>query len=263
VPALLGVLYAERRALTGTLILLLCVLCLSGELMHLAEGSAQPAAFGTLPDGMYWAVTTLSTVGYGDKVPVTWLGRLVAGLTMVTGLVLFAMPIGIIATGFVDSLQRREFSVTWSMIRRQPLFADFSVEAVSDFLDIVGAKLVQDHSRITVAGQRADTFYLIVSGRARAEDADHARDLGPGDLVGEEAVDETGRYRVSVTAMTEMRLMVLSGGELRRLMRKFPLLEQRIGRWRNRGNGASRSSLDAGRTSIGSAASVPEGADDE
>ena len=241
VPALLGVLYAERRALTGTLILLLCVLCLSGELMHLAEGSAQPNVFGTLPDGMYWAVTTLSTVGYGDKVPITLLGRLIAGLTMVTGLVLFAMPIGIIATGFVDSLQHREFSVTWSMARRQPLFADFAVEAVNEFLDLVGAKLVQDHSRITVAGQGAGALYLVVSGHGRAEDADQAWEVGAGDILGEEALDEAGRYRVSVTALTEMRLMVLAGGDLRRLARKFPLLEQRIRRWRPEGNMPSES----------------------
>ncbi len=250
VPALLGVLYAERRALTGTFILLLCAMCISGELMHLTEGSAQPNAFGTLPDGMYWAVTTLSTVGYGDKVPITMLGRLVAGLTMVTGLVLFAMPIGIIATGFVDSLQRREFSVTWSMVKRQPLFANFAVEAVNEFMDLVGAKLVQDHSRITVAGHGADTFYLIVSGRARAEDADHVWELGAGDLVGEEALDEAGRYGLSVTALTEMRLMVLSGGELRRLTRKFPLLDERIRRWRHRGNVASESPFDVGQTLI-------------
>jgi voltage-gated potassium channel len=250
VPALLGVLYAERRALTGTLILLLCVLCLSGELMRLTEGSVQPNVFGTLPDGMYWAMTTLATVGYGDKVPVTMLGRLIAGLTMVTGLVLFAMPIGIIATGFVDSLQRREFSVTWSMVKRQPLFAGFAVDAVNEFLDLVGAKLVQDHSRIAVAGQHADTFYLIVSGRARAEDADRAWDLGAGDLVGEEALDETGRYGVTVTTMTEMRLMVLSGGELRRLTRKFPLLEQRIKRGKCQGNMARGSSFAKGDTLI-------------
>jgi voltage-gated potassium channel len=249
VPALLGVLYAERRALTGTFILLLCVLCISGELMHLAEGAAQPNAFGTLPDGMYWAMTTLSTVGYGDKVPVTLLGRLVAGLTMVTGLVLFAMPIGIIATGFVDSLQHREFSVTWSMVKRQPLFANFAVEAVNEFLDLVGAKLVRDHSRITVVGQRADNFYLIVSGRARAGDSLHAWDLGAGDTIGEEALDEAGRYGLGVMAMTEMRLMVLSGGELRRLTRKFPLLDERIKRWRREGNMASGSSFD-GRTLI-------------
>ena len=243
VPALLGVLYAERRALAGTLILLLCVLCLSGELTHLAEGAAQPNVFGTLPDGMYWAVTTLSTVGYGDKVPITLLGRLVAGLTMVTGLVLFAMPIGIIATGFVDSLQHREFSVTWSMARRQPLFANFAVEAVNEFLDLVGAKLVRDHSRITVAGQGAEAFYLVVSGHGRAEDADHTWEVGAGDLVGGEALDDAARYGVSVTSVTEMRLMVLAGGDLRRLTRKYPILEQRIRRWRQGGNMASDSSF--------------------
>jgi voltage-gated potassium channel len=243
VPALLGVLYAERRALTGTFILLLCVLCLSGELMHLTEGARQPNVFGTLPDGMYWAMTTLSTVGYGDKVPVTMIGRLVAGLTMVTGLVLFAMPIGIIATGFVDSLQRREFNITWSMVKRQPLFAGFAVEAIGEFLELVGAKVVQDHSRITVAGQAADAFYLIVSGRARAEDADGAWTLVAGEVIGAEALAEAARYDVTVMAMTEMRLMVLSGGELRRLTRKFPLLGQRIKVWKREGNMASGTSF--------------------
>jgi voltage-gated potassium channel len=228
VPALLGVLYAERRALTGTLILLVCVLCMAGEAMHLVEGRAQPGVFGTLPDAMYWAMTTLATVGYGDKVPITLPGKLVAGLTMVTGLVLFAMPIGIIATGFVDSLQRREFSITWSMVRRQPLIADFAVDVVSEFLDLVGAKVIRDHARVTVFGQEADTFYLIVSGRARGDDGEGVWDLGAGDLIGAEAIDEGGRYGASVMALTEMRVMVLAGGELRRLARKFPLLEPRI-----------------------------------
>ncbi|MDQ2859568.1 MAG: cyclic nucleotide-gated ion channel/potassium channel family protein [Pseudomonadota bacterium] len=227
-PALLGVLYAERRALLGSFILLLCTVCAAGEVMHLVEGPGQPREFGTLPDSMYWAITTLATVGYGDEVPITMLGKLVAGVTMVLGLVLFAMPIGIIAKGFVDALHRREFSITWSMVKRQPLFEDFGVEAVGQIVDLMGARVVQDHTRIAVAGQNAETFYLIISGRARAEDETGAWDLEPGDMIGDEALGDEGTYARTVLARTEMRLMVLPSEELRRLSRKFPLLEQRI-----------------------------------
>ena len=227
-PAMLGVLYAERRALLGSFILLLCTVCASGEVMHLVEGAGQPKSFGTLPDSMYWAITTLSTVGYGDEVPLTRLGKLVAGVTMVSGLVLFAMPIGIIAKGFVEGLHRREFNITWSMVKRQPLFEDFSVEAVGQIVDLMGASMVQDHTRIAITGQAAERFYLIISGRARAEDETGAWDLEAGDMICEEALGDAGAYAKTVLARTEMRLMVLPSEELRRISRKYPLLERRI-----------------------------------
>jgi voltage-gated potassium channel len=227
-PAMLGVLYAERRALLGVFILLLCAVCAAGEVMYLVEGPGQPKTFGTLPDAMYWAITTLSTVGYGDEVPLTHFGKLVAGLTMVLGLVLFAMPIGIIAKGFVEGLHRREFSITWSMVKRQPLFEDFNVDAVAQIIDLMGASMVQDHTRIAVAGQAAQNFYLIISGRARAEDETGAWDLEAGDMIGEEALGDAGVYSKTVLARTEMRLMVLPSEELRRISRKYPLLERRI-----------------------------------
>jgi voltage-gated potassium channel len=215
IPALIGVLYTERRALIG-------------ELMHLVEGSVQPATFGNLPDSIYWATATLATVGYGDHVPITTLGRLIAGLTMVAGLVLFAMPIGIVATGFVNGLHRREFSITWSMVKRQPLFADFSVEAISEILDLVGANMAPDHSRLTRRGEPADKLFVIVSGHARVEDDDGGWELEAGDVIGPEALDEGGKYHHTVTALTEMRVMVMSMDDLRRLARKYPILEQRI-----------------------------------
>ncbi|HVU20670.1 MAG TPA: cyclic nucleotide-gated ion channel [Rhizomicrobium sp.] len=227
-PALLGVLYAERRALFGAFILLIFTVCVTAEVMHLIEGSAQPKVFGTLPGSMYWAITTLTTVGYGDETPITWLGKLWAGITMVTGLVLFALPVGIIATGFVNGLHKREFSITWSMVKRQPLFDGFEMEATRQILDTMGASVVQDHTRITVEGQKADMFYLIISGKAHAEDESGSWDLEAGDMIGEEALNDHETYKRTIWARTEMRMMNLMGEDLRRMARKYPLLGQRI-----------------------------------
>jgi voltage-gated potassium channel len=226
-PALLGVLYAERSALFASMILTLSVTCVSGELVSIVE-CGQQKALCNLPTAMYWAITTLTTVGYGDIVPVTALGRLVAGVTMVIGLLLFALPIGIIANGFVNDLHRRQFAITWSMLKRQPLFADFDVEAVTEILDAMSSKQVREHTQITLAGQNAASFYMIASGSARLEHEGGEYDLGPGDVFGEEALQVTNNYQRTVTARTEMRLIILPGEELRRLARKYALLKRRI-----------------------------------
>jgi voltage-gated potassium channel len=227
-PAMLGVLYAERRALIGSFILLMCAVCLSAEIMHMIEGPGQPNDFGTLPGAMYWSITTLSTVGYGDVVPHTYFGKLVAGLTMIIGLLLFAMPIGIISVGFVNGLNRREFSITWSMVKRQPLFENFDVEAVSRIVELMGARVVQEHARISTAGQPGENFYLLISGRAHAEDDIGGWEMEAGDMIGDEIVAGARAYAKTITARSEVRLMVMPTEDVRRLCRKYPLLEQRI-----------------------------------
>ncbi|HEY3779230.1 MAG TPA: cyclic nucleotide-gated ion channel [Rhizomicrobium sp.] len=226
--ALLAVLAAERSALFASAILLFATVCFYGELMHLVEGAAQPRVLGTMPAAMYWAITTLATVGYGDIVPVTPLGKFIAGVTMVTGLALFALPVGIIANGFVTGLNRRRFAITWSMLRRQPLFRGFDFQALNTILEAPTALIVREHAQIAIEGKDASTFYLIVAGRACAEAGETRVELRPGDMFGEEALHHSGVYGRSVTAETDLRLIAFPGDELRRLCRKYPLLEERI-----------------------------------
>ena len=116
--SLLAALNSERRALFGCLVILLGATTVAASIMHLVEGSVQPKNFGTIPDAMWWAIVTLSTIGYGDVVPVTAAGKLVAAATGMTGLVMMALPIGIVATAFANEVHRRDFVVTWSMVAR-------------------------------------------------------------------------------------------------------------------------------------------------
>lgn len=226
--ALLSVLAAERSALFASAILLFSTVCFYGELMHLVEGNIQPHVLGTMPGAMYWAITTLATVGYGDIVPITPLGKFIAGITMVTGLALFALPVGIIANGFVTGLSRRRFAITWSMLRRQPLFQGFDITALNAILEAPTAQIVREHSQITIEGKDATTFYAIVAGRAFGEAGESSVELRPGDVFGEEALHHSAFYGRSVTAETDMRLIAFPGDELRRLCRKFPVLDKRI-----------------------------------
>lgn len=86
--------------LTGFLLLV------SSTVLYVVEGGTQPEAFGSIPRTMWWAIVTLTTVGYGDAYPVTVIGRICAGLTAVAGIGVIAMPTGILASAFSDTLQR-------------------------------------------------------------------------------------------------------------------------------------------------------------
>jgi voltage-gated potassium channel len=100
--SLLAALYAERRALYGCLVILLGATLVAATAMHLVEREVQPEKFGTIPDAMWWALVTLSTIGYGDVVPLTIPGKLVAATTVIAGLVMMALPVGIVATAFAN-----------------------------------------------------------------------------------------------------------------------------------------------------------------
>ena len=79
----------------------------SATLLHLLERDIQPEAFGSIPRALWWAVTTLTTVGYGDIVPVTPLGRVVAAFSALMAVGVIAIPTGILAAGFSEGLQRQ------------------------------------------------------------------------------------------------------------------------------------------------------------
>ena len=227
-PALLAVLYAERSALFASTILLISTMFVAGGVMHTVEGTVQPQALGTLPDAMYWAITTLTTVGYGDITPHTPLGKFVAGITMVLGLALFALPIGIIANGFVSGLNRRRFAITWSMLKAQPLLQGLEVEALNDIMDCATADLVREQGQITVADEPAEAFYLMVSGAARVDSGGDRLTLRHGAVVGMELLHHQANYLQTVTARSETRVIGIAAQDLQRLARKYPLLRQRV-----------------------------------
>ena len=81
-------------------------LLVASVLLFIVEGSTQPEAFGSIPRAMWWAIATLATVGYGDVVPVTVAGRILAGITALTAIGLVAMPAGIMAAAFSNTFQK-------------------------------------------------------------------------------------------------------------------------------------------------------------
>jgi voltage-gated potassium channel len=234
VATLIHVLSLERRALFGTLLLLLCLMCLCAEAMYLIEGRVQPQMFGNLPSCMYWAIITLTTVGYGDTYPVTAAGRLLAGVTAIMGLGLFALPVGIIASAFVSEIHRRDFVVTSSMLSRIPMFSGLDIEVMVAVMAALRSHMVAPHVPIVVAGEGATAMYFVVSGlaketgQARGKGRAGNSTLGPGDTIAAEAVLNGTPHECTIFAHTPMRLLALSNHDLVVLLRKYPRLRRRI-----------------------------------
>ncbi len=104
---LFAVFNLRRKELTATFILLLTLLLFSSTILYLVEYRAQPEVFSSIPAAMWWGIITLTTIGYGDMVPMTPLGRFLGGCVGLLGFGLFALPAGIIASGFAEELQKR------------------------------------------------------------------------------------------------------------------------------------------------------------
>ena len=97
------VLRQKGSQLLATLAGLLVLLVVAAALMYFAEKGTQSEVFSSIPAAMWWAVVTLTTVGYGDLVPVTLAGRMLAAVIALLGIGLFALPAGIISAGMMEA----------------------------------------------------------------------------------------------------------------------------------------------------------------
>ncbi len=98
---------AKREELVVTMLMMLLLIMMSASFMYFAENDAQPEKFPDIPSTVWWAVMTLTTVGYGDVFPITTLGRGLTMLIAILGIGMFALPVGIFGAGFVEEIQKR------------------------------------------------------------------------------------------------------------------------------------------------------------
>jgi voltage-gated potassium channel len=100
------VLKGKREELILTTGLMLVLLVIASSVMYFAEGAAQPDKFSSIPASMWWAVATLTTVGYGDVYPITVAGQIAGAVVALLGIGFFALPTALVGAGFVEAMQR-------------------------------------------------------------------------------------------------------------------------------------------------------------
>jgi voltage-gated potassium channel len=222
------VLVLESGPLLSVLVLFLMVLLFASVAVHVLERRVQPAVFGSLPATLWWAVVTLTTVGYGDVVPVTPLGRIIAAMVMICGLGVFGLWTGILATGFATETRRDNFLKTWDSVSKVPFFASLGPAAIADVTHVLRTMDLPARTMIVRKGQPGDCMYFIASGEVEVDLPGKKVKLGEGDFFGEMALLGNRQRSANIITTQLSRLLVLDLVDFHVLMARHPDLAQTI-----------------------------------
>lgn len=226
----------EARPLAGVLIIFLIVLLLAGVALHLLERADQPDRFGSLPLSLWWAVTTLTTTGYGDAVPESALGRLIAGAIMICGLGVFGLWTGILATGYAAEHRRREFIRNWDLVTSVPFLRNLDAPSIIELTRMLRRLDVAERSVIVRRGRPGDCMYFIAAGEVEVKLEPKPIRLGAGAFFGEIALLQGGPRTATITATMPTTLLILDVTDFRAFAAHHPTLAKDVEFEANRRN---------------------------
>lgn len=218
----------ESRPLLAGLLVMAVLLVVEAGIMFILERKAQPEKFASIPHTMWWAIVTMATVGYGDVTPVTPLGKAFGGVVMIVGIAMFAVPAGILATGFANEIRKRDFVVTWHTVAKMPLFSHLEASRIAEITGLLKRQVVPAHYVIVERGEPADSMFFIMAGEVEVDVQPYPVRLGPGQYFGEIALLRDTVRTATVTARKECQLLALDAADFRRLLDAHPELKASI-----------------------------------
>jgi voltage-gated potassium channel len=222
------VLVLESGPLLSVLVLFLMVLFLGSVAEYVLERDVQPATFGSVPAALWWAVVTLTTTGYGDVVPITPMGRMIAAFVMICGLGVFGLWTGILATAFAAETRRDNFLRTWESVTKVPFFADLGPSAIADVTHMLRTIDLPPRAMIIRKGQQGDCMYFIASGEVEVDLPGKKVRLTEGDFFGEMALLGNNLRSANIVTTKLSKLLVLDLVDFRLLMARHPDLAETI-----------------------------------
>jgi len=218
----------EARALGSVIMLFLTILILSAVALHTLEGATQPAQFGSLPLSLWWAVTTLSSTGYGDAVPQTFLGRLIAGIVMISGLGVFGLWTGILATGFAAEHRRRDFIRNWDLVTQVPFLKDLDPPTVIELTRLLRRLDLAANTIVVRRGRKGDSMFFIAQGEVEVKLEPAPIRLAAGAFFGEMALLTGGPRMANVVTTQPTTLLVLEVADFHTLSAHHPELSRAV-----------------------------------
>ncbi len=217
-----------RNELFGVLLGFGILLLTAASLAYLFEGKAQPKTFGSLPAALWWALETLTTTGYGDAIPQTVFVRMVAGVVMVSGILVFAVWTGIIATGYADEMRRRAFLRTWDLVAKVPFFQGAGAAAIAEVARLLRPRDYPAGATVMRRGEAGEAMYFIVSGEVDIRLRPRSVRMTAGEFFGEIALLTGSARSATVVTLTPTTLLVLDISHFRELLGRQPELARII-----------------------------------
>lgn len=222
------VLKRERRTLFAVMVIMLTMLFIASSLVYLLEHERQPERFASIPHAMWWGMATLTTVGYGDVVPVSPPGRVLGVIIMLLGVGTFALPAGILASAFSEERKRRDFMLTWGLVARVPLFESLNAREIADIASLLRPVRLTAHEVVFHKDDEADSMYFIVTGELEVELSHQPRRLGAGAYIGELGLIYRRPRTATVIALSHAELLELDAQDLHQLFERRPSLRAAI-----------------------------------
>ena len=211
----------QRNALLGSQIMVISILLVVSTFIYFLESSVQPDVFGSIPATMWWGIATLTTVGYGDVVPMTDLGKLLASFTMLVGIGMFALPAAILASAYYEEIQKKNFLVSFEAIASVPLFQSLPIGAVGKINEKLQVVLVSEHETIFSKGEEADSMFIIEYGKVKV-DIEQPVFLVAGDFFGEMGLLGNLPRNATLIAADDTKLLELTKSDLEELSEEHP-----------------------------------------
>jgi voltage-gated potassium channel len=213
-----AVIVAQRKALVAALLIIVCALLFSATILFAVEHEAQPDKFSSIPAAMWWALATLSTVGYGDVLPITVWGRIFGAMTMILGIGMLALPTGVIASGFANEIRKRDFVVNWKLVSLVPLFKELDTAQIAEIVSLLTPLIVPSNHAVVKVGEEADSMFLLVSGKLEVEVHPQPFLVQDGEFFGEFSLLAKRKQVATTVSLTECQLLELKADDFERLL---------------------------------------------
>lgn len=224
-----SVLYREKNSIMTVISTMFIMLIFASSLMWMIEHKAQPEAFSSIPETLWWAMSTLTTVGYGDMVPITPIGRFVGMFIMLTGIGFFTMPAAVLASGFIREINKREISITYAMVSKVPLFANLKADMIAEIVQHLTPRKIPARYTILRRTEIENELCFILSGKVELDFPHSSIILKQGDFFGEMAMLEDGTLSAThINTLEDTELMVLDKENFKIIAEKFPKIKSLI-----------------------------------
>ena len=226
---LVAVVRAERTTLLGAVTIMLVLLLFSSSVIYLVERDDQPDAFGSIPAAMWWGIATLTTVGYGDVTPITPVGKLFGAIVTLLGVGMFALPAGILSSGFSRELKQRRFLHTTKLVSSVPLFQGLNAQDVARVSRVLEPLIVQAGQVIVQQGEEARSMFFVAGGELEVEVEGHRRPMRA-QFFGEIGLLDGGVRSATIRSKTRCELLALEHDHFEGLLSANPHIKEVVHR---------------------------------
>jgi voltage-gated potassium channel len=220
----------ERKSLLASLYLMLIFTIFLSTILYFLERDINPKGFSSIIEAMSWSIATLATVGYGDVVPLTILGKVFGSLASLVGMGMFALPAGILVNGFAQELARIRYVTSWNLVAKVPIFTNLDKGTISEIARMLFIRRFSKDEVVIKEGDIGDSMYFILDGEVEVtrEKDDLDIILGAGDFIGEIALLQHIERTATVIATKRSEMLELTTYDFQKLVQDKPYILDKI-----------------------------------